>query len=45
MLAPDLCPTRWTILTQGLPNTASSQLFSTACLPACLDGWMDGWMA
>ncbi|MGY0341685.1 hypothetical protein [Xylella fastidiosa] len=48
MLAPDLCPTRRTILTQGLPNPASSQLFSTACLPACLpaclDGWMDGWM-
>ncbi|TNV99204.1 hypothetical protein C5H21_05205 [Xylella fastidiosa] len=53
MLVPDLCPTRRTIRTQGLPNPVSSQLFSTTylptylptCLPAylptCLDGWMD----
>ncbi|WP_311145283.1 hypothetical protein [Xylella fastidiosa] len=48
MLVPDLCPTRRTILTQGLPNPASSQLFSTTYLPtylpACLPAWMDGWI-
>ncbi len=56
MLVPDLCPTRRTIRTQGLPNPVSSQLFSTTYLPTCLPAYLptclpaylptclDGWM-